>query len=278
MADILDMAQAISRHSESGQQEKDHVQQKPKQVSFSDIPAQAWKKDSVYNDAVANKFDPARDTIAEAVSGSARSPKGKRANSTGKAAPGSSPAAFKSAKDANPEEKERLRLIKQVNLYVSNQLIVNRLAKKGVQFPCLPSNASKEQAEEIMEGINEALSGDVSKSLVIQTITGLNVVTESAVPILKKQHPGDLGLSEGFLICISKPETDLALSMEELSIMIRPYLPVAGAFSRFAYNYGKLCTEIAMMKQQKMKQATAGEDQEYYEDETPVDNEDSIPV
>lgn len=277
MADLTDMAQAISRHSEAGQQERQEPP-RPKQVSFSDIPAQAWKKDSPYHDVVANKFNPAVDTINEAVSGAMgpgkKSPKSARASAGNKSGP--APTAFKSSKDAPPEEKKRLALIKQVNLYLSNQLIVNRLAKKGVRMPSLPSNVSLADAEEVMEQINEALSGDFSKSLVLRTMVGVNALTETMVPILKKQHVKDVGLSEEFMKATANPDSDLALSMEELSIMLRPFLPIAGALTRFAYSYGNMCTTIALYKTQQQQAATGG-DQEYYEDETPVEEGDEIP-
>jgi hypothetical protein len=270
LIDFVGDMENISRFSEAAQNEavaKAKAPPPPKHVSFKDIPAQAFKPGSMFSEINAQKFNPATDSVADAVSGRPKAHKGK------KPPPPHSPSS-PVPKDKSKEEKERVAWLKQVNGYLSNKIIVTRLSKRGLGWPLLPMDASLEEAKERMNDINEGLSGDVSKGLVLQGINGLNVVTESMVPILKQQHPQDLGLSQVFFIESNNPESDIALSVEELGIMMKPYLPVAGAFSRFAMNYTAMCMKLAKVKHQR---ASPNETEEYYDEETPVEEGEGIP-
>lgn len=242
--------EALSRFSEAGKEEEERLRRnppkpviKPGVQDFTNIPAAAFKEGSVFNETIANKFNPATDSIAETLAKGGKKKGGNLKNSGNKTP--SNPVA---KKDASPEEKERVALIKKHNKYARNQVIVNHLAKRGHQMFMLPSNASLEEAKAAMDDIDEALSAGACKSMVLAGMKGLNMATQNFVPVLAKQHPQDVGLDDAFFTSISNPDTEMALSMEELAIAIEPYAPVGGFISRFISSYSKMCLNLYTYK------------------------------
>jgi hypothetical protein len=246
--------EGISRFSEAGKDDFNRPPPPPKAtksgvVDYSNIPAAAFKEGSVFNSTIANKFDPARDSVKEAVAGG-----GKKKKSSLKGSSSATPTTSKKG-EVTPEEKERVELIKKHNKYARNQVIVDHLIAKGYQIGLLHSGASLEEAKAAMDMIDETLSAGAAKGLVIGALDRLNAMTETFVPELAENFPGDISLRGVFINQAQNPKTDIALSIEELSIAVEPYSPIGGYISRFIKSYSMMCLQLYTVKQQQKKGA-----------------------
>lgn len=250
----------IARFSEAHRKEEEEKAKlpppppKPGVQDFSSIPPGAFKKGSVLNEVLENKFDPVHDTISETVATgvtAAKKKKGKNGSLKGSTGAAPHPSSRIAKRDDSAEEKERVALIKKHNKYVKSQVIARHLVKGGYQLTMLPPNASLEEARSAMDEINESLSSGASKSMVMAGMMGLNRITEHFVPELRKETPDDFSLSDVFLEGVSNPDTSLALSVEELSIAFEPYAPAGNFLARLGHAYFNMCMGVYNLKIQR---------------------------
>lgn len=140
------------------------------------------------------------------------------------------------------EEEERVMLIRQYNEYMRDAVISYRLAKAGYRGPGLNekkaldySNVSLAQIRTMMNDINDCLSGDESKMLAFQALSTMNGIAMRYQPILAESP----SLQDVFIQQLQDRDSNMALSMSELSIRLQPYTPT-GFFARFVSAYGMM--------------------------------------
>lgn len=150
------------------------------------------------------------------------------------------------------EEEERVAIIRRYNEYLRNHIVVARLQKAG--FRGKPSldvyNCSLPMARSAWQDIEDCLSGDESRNLAFLGMTQLNAFAERMRPELAESP----SLSEVFMSECQNEQSNMRLSMEELSIRLQPYTP-GGFFARFIASYGLLVKSVADHRNMEQKVA-----------------------
>lgn len=154
----------------------------------------------------------------------------------------------KPAKEAPPqlskaEEEERVTLIRRYNDYMRDQIISRRLQRAGYAVKTVSYDVSLSVIRGMWKDVEDCLSGDESKMLAFQGVSMLNGLAMRSQPILAEEP----SLQNMFVGSLQDPDSNMSLSMAELSIRIQPYTP-AGFFARFAAAYGMMVKQTIDLK------------------------------
>jgi hypothetical protein len=147
------------------------------------------------------------------------------------------------------EEEERVTLIRRYNDYMRDQIIGRRLQKAGYTLKTVNYDVSLPVIRGMWKDVEDCLSGDESKMLAFQGVSMLNNLAMRYQPILA-EYPS---LQDTFVNSLQDPDSNMCLSMAELSIRVQPYTP-AGFFARFAAAYGMIVKQTVDLKTQQKSQ------------------------
>jgi hypothetical protein len=147
------------------------------------------------------------------------------------------------------DEEERVSLIRRYNDYMRDQIISRRLQKAGYPIKTVSYDISLSVIRGMWKDVEDCLSGDESKMLAFQGISMLNKAAMRYQPILAESP----SLQDVFINNLQDADSNMSLSMAELSIRIQPYTP-AGFFARFAAAYGMMIKTTADMRDQQKSQ------------------------
>jgi hypothetical protein len=157
------------------------------------------------------------------------------------------------------EEEERVTLIRRYNEYMRDQVISRRLQRAGYPIKTVGYDLSLSVIRGMWRDVEDCLSGDESKMLAFQGVSMLNKIAMRYQPILAEAP----SLQDMFVGSLQDPDSNMSLSMAELSIRIQPYTP-AGFFSRFVAAYGMM---IAQTTDLRTKQKSQEVDKKFSQEE-----------
>jgi hypothetical protein len=147
------------------------------------------------------------------------------------------------------EEEERVSLIRRYNDYMRDQVIGRRLARVGYPLKTVGYDVSLSVIRGMWRDVEDCLSGDESKMIAFQGVSMLNNLAMRYQPILAESP----SLQDMFVGSIQDPDSNMSLSMAELSIRVQPYTP-AGFFARFAAAYGMMVKQTVDLRTQQKSQ------------------------
>lgn len=208
-----------------------------------DHPADAFKKGSVIKKIQKNAYNPAtEDRIGEKKSKKSTSKKNETQKSAGSSA---------SDPDDAAKEKVRVSTINKHNDYVTNRVLRNVLLERGYSCEVLDINScSLELAEHCMKRIDATLSDGYASDLATMGIKGLANLTEMVYPEIGKKTVDDISFKEFYMATLQDEKGANRIFLEELSINIKPWLPVTGFIQRSMLAYGSAVYQYKTMKTQ----------------------------
>lgn len=149
------------------------------------------------------------------------------------------------------EEEERVTLIRRYNEYMRDQIISRRLTAAGYQVKVVSYDLSLSVIRGMWKDVEDCLSGGESRVLAYKGVSMLNQLAMKYQPILAEEP----SLQQCFEMELTNPDSNMCLSMAELSIRLQPYTP-SGFFARFAASYGMMINSVVQSRtEQKTKEA-----------------------
>lgn len=242
----------IAQFSEAGQEEATQKRPPTGGLDFlnSKIDPKAFKKDSALRTDKSVRWNPATDnTTTDVLKKASQVGKGKKDNKKDGKTDGLTSVINRFGGSAggkldDADEKKRVALIDRYNDYLDSPIIYNRLVKAGWKGAFMPANASLPQVELAMANVNKALSKSAARNAMTMVMAGANQVAEHFLPDLRKQNERDFGLNEFYQTQKDDPESDIALSFEELCIHAKPWVPATNFALRFAESYTNFILQL----------------------------------
>lgn len=214
--------------------------------NFKDIPAEAFVKGSSLHKIVKKGNENIR-TQMEAPPSGTKEKKGKQKKESAAAKSGENNA----VNDDEGRERKRMALINKHNDYITNRVLRNILLERGYSCEALSMyNTSFEHAQHCCNQIDMALSQGYAAELAQGAVKGLAWMTETVVPEMGKLTPEDVSFSEFFMLTLTDERSPNRIMLEEVSINLKPWLPVAGFFQRCAFTYGSSVYQYRRFKKQ----------------------------